>query len=531
VGLQCAFVALECRRCCKGKGMSFSYLPLGIEAPIPDVDEARQVEYKLVLPRRKIKKQEQGLEQRLELGSALKLGATLGAFVAAVLFLVLLAMHKSGAFAELSSTKPFWAMAGILTIHDDKPESSLLSGDGGMLTIRDDKPESTSLDAWRPAQGRIAFCNIVATLPRLESYRRWDLGPMWIRVCGKQLSHKYLAEDRNRCWVGMKAQCHSHLKAHFPWAKLQRMAADLGSAPPRTHEPFDPVENPQVCDRPDAGRTRQWTHKEKMTARKWFRTHVGVYVLGLFSDVDRWNMISERLRQLQIYATRINGVDMRQPGALEDAKAAGWVPHDFNFTRAQEVAYRPAHGMGSILGTLGCASAHFKAHSQVVADGMPLAVVFEDDSWPSDDFVERLWSLVHVELPCDWEVVSLYSRCPYGSCVSQHLLRVQPDRNEPAWRCHQGVNWGMQAILYRTKSLSRIQIPWMRVAFNESRPHCMDVDVALASISDEVHYYAVPSVQDPGFVNETNHPSARWSINHFAATSSTTRNAASIAEF
>jgi GR25 family glycosyltransferase involved in LPS biosynthesis len=242
-------------------------------------------------------------------------------------------------------------------------------------------------------------------------------------------------------------------------------------------------------------------------------------------------MISKRLNQLQIYATRIDGVDMRQPGTLQHVKEAGWVPIDFNFSQAQEVAYRPAHGMGSILGTLGCASAHFKAHAQVMADGMPLAVVFEDDSWPSDDFVERLWSMVHVELPCDWDVVSLYSRCPYGSCVSEHLLRVQPDINEPAWRCRQGVNWGMQAILYRTESLSRIQIPWKRTVFNESRPHCMDVDVALASISDEVRYYAVPSVQDPGFVHETDHPSLRWGINRFAATSSTTKIASSMEHF
>lgn len=222
---------------------------------------------------------------------------------------------------------------------------------------------------------------------------------------------------------------------------------------------------------------------------------------------------------------------MRPSGALADAKAAGWVPKGFNFTRAQEMAYRPEQRMGSILGTLGCASAHFKAQSKVMADGLPLAVVFEDDSWPSDDFVERLWSLVHEELPCNWDVASLYSRCPYGSCVSPRLLRVMPDTNEPAWRCHQGVNWGMQAVLYRTDALARIQIPWKHAVFNESRPHCMDVDVALASISDSVNYYAVPAVQDPGFVYETNHPSLRWGINEEAKTTSTTTAASAAPTF
>mmetsp|Transcript_37973 Transcript_37973/g.91313 ORF Transcript_37973/g.91313 Transcript_37973/m.91313 type:complete len:82 (-) Transcript_37973:28-273(-) len=51
----------------------------------------------------------------------------------------------------------------------------------------------------------------------------------------------------------------------------------------------------------------------------------------------------------------------------------------------------------------------------------------------------------------------------------------------------------------------------------------MDVDVALASFSNEVGFYAVPAVQDPGFVREMDGPSARWDINQaFASTSSTT---------
>lgn len=233
-------------------------------------------------------------------------------------------------------------------------------------------------------------------------------------------------------------------------------------------------------------------------------------------------MISDRLKDLNISANRVLGVDMRTPDALENAKLNGWVPQQYNFTHAQQMAYEHRNKMGSILGTLGCASAHFKAQKAVVADGSPLAVVLEDDSWPVEDFVERLWSLVKEELPCDWEVVTLMSRCPYGKCVTQHLSRVQVDANEPAWRCHQGVNWGMQGVLYRSSSLPDLQSKWQQAVFNEARPHCMDVDVALASISDQVAYYAVPAGQDPGFLKETNHPSARYSINMAGRTSSTT---------
>lgn len=372
----------------------------------------------------------------------------------------------------------------------------------------------------KPALQWPEVCNVTLAVPELKESHRWDLPPGWMRVCEMKLNDKNLVIDRNWCWYGLKGQCHDHLKAHFPWAKLQNMAASLGSSPPRTQEPFDPVRNPEVCDQPEMGQVRTWTEDEKTISREWFRNHVAVYVLGLLSDTGRWNMISDRLKQLAIFATHIDGVDMRAPGVLETAKSSGWVPNDFNFSHAQEIAYRPEQNMGSILGTLGCASAHFKAQTKVLADGVPLAVVFEDDSWPSDDFVERLWSLVHEELPCNWEVTALYSRCPYGTCVSPHLIRVQPDINEPKWRCHQGVNWGMQATLYRTASLAKVQREWKQAVFDESRPHCLDVDVALASISDKVNFYAVPAVQDPGFVYETNHPSLRYGINMAGKTTS-----------
>merc|ERR1711870_76645 len=87
--------------------------------------------------------------------------------------------------------------------------------------------------------------------------------------------------------------------------------------------------------------------------------------------------------------------------------------------------------------------------------------------------------------------------------------------------CHQGVNWGMHAMLYRTETLLELQRKWKQVVFDADRPRCLDVDVALASISDKVGFYAVPHVQDPGFVSETNHRSARWDINQEAASTTT----------
>lgn len=300
------------------------------------------------------------------------------------------------------------------------------------------------------------------------------------------------------------------------------MAADDGIAPDPSSEPFHPIDRPELCDNPANGAVRTWTAAELREAREWFKNNVAVYVLNLPGQGDaRWAMIKGRLDELSIWATRVPGVDMREAGALEHAKMAGFVPSDYNFSKAQDVAYSWKHNMGSILGTVGCASAHFKAQTKAIADGSSLAIIMEDDSWPSDDFVPRLWSLVRSELPCDWEVTALLSRCGYGQCVSPQLMRVMPDANEPEWRCRQGSNWGMHAVLYRTALLPALQEKWKPVVFDESRPHCMDVDVALASISDKVGFYAVPAVQDPGFVKETNHRSARWDINQAAAVTTT----------
>jgi len=365
------------------------------------------------------------------------------------------------------------------------------------------------------------MCNATVPVPRSEPLREWNLSPVWRRSCEAKNHHNLVPQDRNWCWVGIKQECHWNLKAHFSWGELQAKAARKGNAPPVRDAPFHPLENPQVCDRKDLGIVRRFTLAENAMAREWFKQHVRVYVLNLPADTERWNMISARLRDLDIQATRVFGVDMRVEGTLKSAKQQGWVPLDFNFTYAQEVAYLPKHNMGSVLGTLGCAAAHFKVHDAIVADGAPLGLVLEDDSWPVDNFVPRLWRLMREELPCDWNVLALYSRCPYGACVSPHLARVQPDGNEPAYRCRQGVNWGMHAIVYRTETLREVQKHWRKQVFNEERPHCMDVDVALASISDKVGYYAVPNVQEPGFVRETNHRSARWDINQAALTTTT----------
>lgn len=385
------------------------------------------------------------------------------------------------------------------------------SGDRDQATI--------SSDTWRPG-----ICSKNTTIPKLNPHRTWNLDPLWRRACEQQNAGRYpwqYPTKRNWCWIGLKAQCHADLKTHRPWAEIQKNAAKFGLSPSSVDAQYSPIEDPAICDKVSgSGGQRAWTPKDKLDAKDWFDSYVSLHVLGLKSSAGRWKVVHSRLDDLGIRANRVLGVDMRVRGMLDKAKVKGWIPSRYNFSRAQEVAYSRTHQMGPILGTLGCASAHFKAQAETLAQKFvtPLHVVLEDDSYVENDFVEHLWDLVARELPCDWDVLSLYSRCPFGTCVSRQLTKVQPDVNEPHWRCRQGVNWGMQGTLYRLDRLAAVQKIWKAAVFDPERPHCLDVDVALASISDQINYYAVPSVQSPGFLTEKDEGSERWTINQAATT-------------
>lgn len=356
------------------------------------------------------------------------------------------------------------------------------------------------------------ICNGLPGLGRQE-IRRWELPFETNKHCWDQDHGSFQGMDvpmgdRNWCWVGLKRRgCHSLLELHENWQELTDEAVRRGGY--QAPQQFQPLLRPEICDSKGFGVRQAWSPEELQQAADWFQDNVNVFVLNMNQNVIRWKLIEARLKELGIPVQRVEGVDMREVGALQAAQVEGLVPSTYDFQRAKDTAW--ASGLGGILGRVGCASAHFRA--QAAAMDAPtykrLAVVFEDDVWPEKDFMARLWQMVTTELPCDWEAVSLSSKCPYGTCISQHLSRVQPDGNEPADSCHGGVNYGFQGVLYNVDRLEALQAKWKRVVFNESRPHCFDVDVALASISDRVAYYAVPFSQAPGFLSEILQQSSR----------------------
>jgi len=380
---------------------------------------------------------------------------------------------------------------------------------------------------------KLQLCNSSQAAPRLITPRSFHLPLMWQEACRRVRypTNAWLGGERNWCWVWMMQQCYWH--RDYTWWEIQEVVADGGLAPHPRNVPIPGLQNAGLCDRHDHGKPlANVSLLEKRAALAWVEANVAIHVLNLPSDTAKWKAISRRFLEVGIKNfTRIPGIDMTGRGALQKAQQEGWVPKSWNHSEAwtktlkmfksstaKEQHDKSLMDMG--MGTIGCAAAHLramkraKAHAE--AEHKPLIIIFEDDARIEDDFAVKLRRLVEQEVPCDWDAISLMSQCPYGVCVTPHLARIQPDGNEPEYRCYHGGTYGFYGMLYRTSSLGFIRSRLWEIMWDASRPSCLPVDVAMASIANEVAYYAVPQTQLPGFLREKSSFSHRLALNHIA---------------
>eukprot|EP00443_Scrippsiella_acuminata_P112958 CAMPEP_0115586736 /NCGR_PEP_ID=MMETSP0272-20121206/7849_1 /TAXON_ID=71861 /ORGANISM="Scrippsiella trochoidea, Strain CCMP3099" /LENGTH=688 /DNA_ID=CAMNT_0003021803 /DNA_START=97 /DNA_END=2160 /DNA_ORIENTATION=- len=340
-----------------------------------------------------------------------------------------------------------------------------------------------------------------------------ELPPHWDAFC-ENLDSPMVStwHGQNRCWEWMKqVGCYAANWGTLSWYEGQTRAAQLGKAPPPLKALMTPLSMPEICEHHDNGARVLVSSKEAREATRWLNSNINVFVLNLPSDTERWHMLSARMKALGIHFSRIAGIDFTLPNAYMNAKRANLIPMGFNFSMAQAEARTLFQSMQGIAGTMGCAAAHLNAMRHAVAHRRekPLTLILEDDVRLEDDFAVKLRRMLETEAPCDWVAISLKTKCPYGRCISPHLSRVGPDGNEPVERCRHGVNYGFYAMLYRSHDLDKLRTRLAEVVWNAHRPRCLDIDVALASISDEVAYYAVPGMQAPGFLQDGGHASSR----------------------
>jgi len=373
-----------------------------------------------------------------------------------------------------------------------------------------------------------ALCNTSVAPVASKDIRNWsaagkfELPQLWMESCKRVPGPPFAAhwQGQNWCWEWVKHEgCYAE-HASLSWYEAQERVADQGLAPFPDVSPLQALQRPELCDR---GAQHNGTGRaeigaaEAEAAKVWMRDTVAVYVLNLATDTERLQSISANLQSLGVDFTRVEGVDLASPDARAEALSNGLVPSDFSLEVAQQRANTNFQSMDGILGTVGCAAAHLNAMSAAVAgsavDARQLALILEDDVVLEADFVPRLRRLLEAEAPCDWTAISLKSQCPFGRCVSRQLSRVLPDVNEPADRCRHGVNYGFFAMLYKQSELPALRSMLAKTVWDQERPHCLDVDVALASISDKVAYYAVPSSMKPGFLTTGSMGSARTTHN------------------
>jgi len=368
------------------------------------------------------------------------------------------------------------------------------------------------------------MCNANAPIVRLRDSeaQSFNLSSYWQNLCERvePMPNDYgtsVWEGQNRCWRWVKKLGCTEERGQLSWWEGQRKAAKMGYAPYPEVEPLHPLKQPERCEKYEMGAPlKHLPHEDAEAALKWFTANVAVYVINVKSATARWSTMTRRLSRLGLAWHRIDGLELTEEDMLRQAREEGHLPETFDVERAERNARTDYQAMGGVRGSIGVAASHLSAMRAATEggnDNKPLALILEDDVVLADDFVPRLKMLLTDEAPCDWNAISLKSMCPHGECVTRHLTRVFPDGNEPKDRCRHGTNQGFYAMLYRVGILEDLRKELATTVWDADRPHCLDVDIALASISDRVAYYAVPSMQRPGFVEEGNFSSIRYANN------------------
>jgi GR25 family glycosyltransferase involved in LPS biosynthesis len=297
------------------------------------------------------------------------------------------------------------------------------------------------------------------------------------------------------------------------------------------------LQNPDMCDIPAHGQPPpDIGPDERAAAKAWADENLAVFVVNLPAATERWTNAQFRWRAEGVEPNHIDGINLVAIG-IDGAKERGLIPKSFDYENAKEVYakqmtnhstapkdwtyWRELDSVG--MGSLGCSVAHLNAQHEAAGRaeqlGKPLVLIAEDDVSLGKDFLVRLRRLVFGEVPCDWEAISLSSRCSYGFCVSPHLARIQPDGNEPYERCYQSTSYGLYGTLYRAERLRAVNDRLRNNVFDPARPGCLPTDVSRSGISAEMVFYGIPASQAPGLVWETQtshfgQGSDRWALNH-----------------
>ncbi len=125
------------------------------------------------------------------------------------------------------------------------------------------------------------------------------------------------------------------------------------------------------------------------------------YIINLDKDVERWNTIEARCNIIGLQYERISGILGKK---LNDKEIETYTGNSFickNFCP---------------LPALGCALSHLKAWKRIIDSDDPYGIVFEDDAYFDDNFIQETNRIMTEKIPRDYGMVFLgcFGRCDYN---------------------------------------------------------------------------------------------------------------------
>lgn len=139
-----------------------------------------------------------------------------------------------------------------------------------------------------------------------------------------------------------------------------------------------------------------------------FSNQYKIYVINMRKRDDKWNSIKERYKHEKL--TWSEGFNVKENYSIVDEYV-------------KDGLLKPPQGAINY-GNLGCASAHFNVWKRVAQGNEKCALVLEDDSVPTDQYLQGLYNCI--KAAPDFDMIKMVALRPTGDDLNKHgLLKVK----------------------------------------------------------------------------------------------------------
>jgi GR25 family glycosyltransferase involved in LPS biosynthesis len=165
-----------------------------------------------------------------------------------------------------------------------------------------------------------------------------------------------------------------------------------------------------------------------------------IWIINLEKDVERFEHCMKMAPRLPKTPNRWVGTNGREEDRLS-ASVDGVSPL---LTESTKEESKKTNKILHSPGVIGC----WLSHKRLLRHLQPLRVpnsyghlIMEDDVNIPVDFQDQ-WNILRTRIPCDWDMVYLYTGGTYGEKIHNRILRWKNDK-------HTSANWGTVAYIVR----------------------------------------------------------------------------------